>query len=63
MVQHIYELCIKIVCHHSSVTQKKKKNQTFIYIYIIIYIESKLLKPTQFSTLAQYLNKIIILFK
>ena len=66
MVQHIYELCIKIVCHHSSVTQKKKKKIKHLSIYIIIiiiYIKSKLLKPTQFSTLAQYLNKIIILFK
>ena len=45
---------------------KKKKKIKHLYIYIIIiiiYIKSKLLKPTQFSTLAQYLNKIIILFK
>ena len=33
------------------------------YIYIYIYIKLKFLKLSQFSTLVQYLNKIIILFK
>ena len=44
--------------------KKKKKKIKHLSIYIIIiYIKSKLLKPTQFSMSAQYLNKIIILFK
>ena len=30
------------------------------YIYIYIYIKLKFLKLSQFSTLVQYLNKIII---